>query len=74
MAGYEIAYTGDLGDDLKGAMVVYLAAGSNPMTAQAWQTYVPPPDYSLNTPRVTWFNKLNLLGSPYVPTDRKSVV
>ncbi len=68
MAGYEIAYTGGLGKDLKGAMVVYLAAGSNPMTSTAWQTYVPPPDYSLNTPRVTWFNKLNLLGSPYVPT------
>lgn len=68
MAGYEIAYTGDLGNDLKGAMVVYLAAGSNPMTSTAWETYVPPPDYSLNTPRVTWFNKLNLLGSPYVPT------
>ena len=68
MAGYEIAYTGGLGKDLKGAMVVYLAAGSNPMTSSVWQTYVPPPDYSLNTPRVTWFNQLNLLGSPYVPT------
>ena len=68
MAGYEIAYTGALGDDLKGEMVVYLAAGSNPITEEEWQTYIPPPEYVLNTARATWFNELNVLGSPYVPT------
>lgn len=68
MAGYEIAYTGALGDDLSGAMVVYLAAGSNPISEEEWATYVPPEGYALNTPRATFFNELHLLGSPYVPT------
>ena len=68
MAGYEIVYTGDLGEDLKGQLVVYLAAGSNPMTSEAWETYIPPANYSLNTPRATIFSELHVLGSPYVPT------
>jgi Domain of unknown function (DUF4214)/RTX calcium-binding nonapeptide repeat (4 copies) len=68
MAGYEIAYNGDLGEDLKGALIVYLAAGTNPMTEEAWATYVPPEGYTLNTPRGSYFNELHVLGSPYVPT------
>lgn len=68
MAGYEIAYTGALGADLKGALIVYLASGSNPITAEAWPTYVPPEGYGLNTPRGTYFNELHVLGSPFVPT------
>lgn len=68
MAGYEIAYNGDLGEDLSGALVVYLASGSNPMTEEAWATYVPPEGYTLNTPRASQFSELHVLGSPYVPT------
>jgi len=68
MAGYEIAYNGALGEDLKGALIVYLAAGTNPINAEQWASYTPPTGYSLNTPRMTWFNELKLLGSPYVPT------
>lgn len=72
--GYEIADTTGLGDDLKGQMVVLLEAGSNPMTDEAWATYVPPPGYVLNTPRFGWFNELHVLGSPYVPTGEITMV
>ena len=50
MAGYEIADTNGLGADLMGQLVVLLAAGNNPMTAEAWESYVPPPGYTLNSP------------------------
>ena len=66
-SGYEIAYTGGLGEDLTGKLVVYLDYDPNPMTAEAWATYVPPTGYSLNTPRTTCFEVLELLGSPDVP-------
>lgn len=74
MAGYEIADTTGLGDDLSGQLVVLLEAGSNPMTDAAWETYVPPPGYILNTPRFAWFNELHVLGSPYVPTGEITMV
>ena len=74
MAGYEIAYTGGLGEDLTGEMVVYLAAGSNPITSVAWETYIPPANYSLNTPRAIVFSELNVLGSPYVPTGELTYI
>jgi hypothetical protein len=74
MAGYEIAYTGDLGQDLTGKMVVYLAAGSNPITSEEWETYTPPTNYSLNTPRAIVFSELNVLGSPYVPTGELTYI
>jgi Ca2+-binding RTX toxin-like protein len=69
-SGYEIAYTGNLGKDLTGKLVVYLDADPNPMTAEAWATYVPPAGYSLNTPRTTCFDVLDLLGSPDVPAGQ----
>ena len=67
-SGYEIAYTGGLGENLTGKLVVYLDSAPNPMTDEAWKNYVPPPGYSLNTPRTTVFDVLELLGSPFVPT------
>jgi serralysin len=72
--GFEIADTTGLGEDLKGQMVVLLEAGSNPITAEEWETYVPPPGYVLNTPRQAWFNELIVLGSPYVPTGEITMV
>jgi Ca2+-binding RTX toxin-like protein len=66
--GFEIADTTGLGDDLKGSLVVLLEGGGNPITAEEWETYVPPPGYMLNTPRAGWFNELIVLGSPFVPT------
>ena len=66
-SGYEIAYTGSLGKDLTGKLVVYLDSDPNRMTATAWDIYVPPTGYSLNTPRATCFDVLDLLGSPDVP-------
>lgn len=67
-SGYEIAYNGGLGDDLAGKLIVYLDSEPNPMTDEAWATYEPPEGYSLNTPRSTCFDVLELLGSPDVPT------
>lgn len=69
-AGYEIAYYGNLGADLTGKLIVYLDSDPNRMTDAAWPTYVPPSGYGLNTPRTTWFDVLELLGSPGVPTGQ----
>jgi hypothetical protein len=71
---YEIADANGLGADLTGQLVVLLEGGSNPMTDEAWETYVPPPGYILNTPRAGWFNELHVLGSPYVPTGEITIV
>ena len=71
---YEIADATGLGSDLKGQLVVFLEGGSNPMTDEAWETYVPPPGYLLNTPRAAWFSELHVLGSPYVPTGEITMI
>lgn len=72
--GYEIADANGLGPDLTGQLVVLLEGGSNPMTDEAWETYVPPSGYLLNTPRAGWFNELHVLGSPFVPTGEITMV
>lgn len=66
--GFEIADLRGIGADYSGQMVVYLAAGDNPMTEEAWATYAPDPGFILNTPRAGQFDELNVLGSPYQPT------
>jgi hypothetical protein len=62
--GYEIAYVGDVGADYTGPTYVYAADGSNPITAEEWATYVPPPDYLKNSTRNVQFNTATLLTSP----------
>lgn len=64
MAGFEIAYVMNLGQDFKGPTQVYLAGGTNPMTAEAWDTYVPPQGYIKNTTRNVEFNAQDVLTSP----------
>ena len=66
--GFEIADLRALGADYTGQMVVYLAAGANPISEAAWETYQPDPGFMLNTPRAGQFDVLNVLGSPYQPT------
>ena len=66
--GYEIGDLRGVGADFTGQMVVYLAGGDNPITDEAWATYVPDPGFMLNTPRAGKFDVLNVLGSPYQPT------
>lgn len=66
--GFEIADFRNLGSDLSGQLVVYLEAGPNPITEEAWATYTPDPGWMLNTPRAAQFDMLIVLGSPYVPT------
>lgn len=66
--GFEIADLRGLGADYMGQMVVYLAAGDNPITAEEWETYEPDPGFILNTPRAPKFDVLDVLGSPYQPT------
>lgn len=65
---FEIADMRGLGADLSGEMVVYLEAGPNPITAEAWSTYTPDPGWIENTPRQPQFDELIVLSSPYVPT------
>lgn len=65
--GLEIADLRGLGADYMGQMVVYLAAGDNPITDAEWATYTPDPGFILNTPRKPLFDVLNVLGSPYQP-------
>src|SRR3546814_8889123 len=38
------------------------------MTAEAWSSYTADPGWTLNTPRQSQFDVLNVLGSPYVGT------
>jgi len=62
--GMEIAYIGNLGADFKGPTEVYLASGTNPITADAWANYVPPPNYLKNTSRNVEFDSVDFLTSP----------
>ncbi|MFM8984726.1 MAG: hypothetical protein ACKONH_01455 [Planctomycetia bacterium] len=63
-AGFEIAYLGNLGTNYQGPTQVYLAGGTNPMTAEAWDSYVPPDGYIKNTTRNVEFNSQDVLTSP----------
>src|SRR3546814_21175774 len=38
------------------------------MTAEAWSSYTADPGWTLNTPRQSQFDVMNVLGSPYVGT------
>ncbi|MFM8984809.1 MAG: hypothetical protein ACKONH_01875, partial [Planctomycetia bacterium] len=64
LAGFEIAYLGNVGADYTGPTQVYLAGGTNPMTADAWDAYVPPDGYIKNTTRNVEFNSQTVLTSP----------
>lgn len=68
MTGFEIAYLGNIGTDFKGSTQVYLAGGTNPMTAAAWEACVPPYGYIKNTTRNVECNSQDVLTSPDSPT------
>ncbi len=61
---FEIAYIGHVGADDMGPTDVYLAGGSNPISAEEWSTYTPPPDYIKNTTRNPQFDSTEFLTSP----------
>lgn len=61
---YEIAFLGNLGSDYTGPITVYLAAGSNPIPADDWASYVPPTGYVKNSPRNLQFNSQQIYSSP----------
>jgi hypothetical protein len=63
-SGFEIAYLGDVGLDFKGPTKVYLAGGTNPMTAEAWDSYEPPRGYIKNTTRNVQFDSQKVITSP----------
>jgi hypothetical protein len=63
-SAYEIAYLGDLGSNYTGPILVYLAGGTNPIDAEEWADYVPPPGYSKNTTRNLQFNSSTIISSP----------
>lgn len=66
---YEIIYLGDLGAAYTGPLLVYAAGGSNPMTADEWASYVPPPGYVKNTPRNLQFDSSMIFSSPGSTSD-----
>jgi hypothetical protein len=66
--GFEIADLRGVGSDYMGQMVVYLAAGDNPISEEEWASYTPDAGFILNTPRGPIFDVLNVLGSPYEPS------
>ncbi len=68
--GYEIAYVGDVGSDYMGTTKVYLADGSNPITAEEWATYTPPPGYIKNSSRNVQFDSSTVLTSPDSTTGK----
>ncbi len=68
-SAYEIAYVGDVGSDFTGPVLVYLAGGSNPIDAEEWSSYQPPPGYLKNTTRNLEFNSATFLSSPDSTTD-----
>jgi hypothetical protein len=61
---YEIIYLGDVGKSGTGPILVYLDGGSNPIDAQEWENYVPPPGYIKNTERNVQFNSSEFMSSP----------
>ncbi len=61
---YEIAYVGGVGADGTGPSDVLLASGSNPISAEAWNTYTPPAGYIKNTTRNPTFESQVILTSP----------
>ena len=61
---YEIAYLGDLGANYTGPIEAYLAGGSNPINAEEWANYTPPPGYIKNTTRNLQFNLSYFFSSP----------
>jgi hypothetical protein len=69
-SAFEIAYIGDVGADYTGPTRVYLADGSNPITAEEWETYVPPPGYLKNSTRNVQFDTSTLLTSPDSATEK----
>ena len=66
-AGQEIADLTDVGRDFMGPTDVLLANGSNPIGAEAFETYDPPPGYLKNTERTAEFNAQETLSSPGLP-------
>ncbi|MFM7135500.1 MAG: hypothetical protein ACKO1M_00310 [Planctomycetota bacterium] len=64
LAAFEIAFLGNLGPDYTGPTQVYLAGGTNPMTAEAWDDYEPPQGYVKNTTRNVQFDSQEVLTSP----------
>src|SRR5262249_50051446 len=68
--GYEIAYIGDIGADYMGPTKVYLADGSNPITAEEWVDYTPPPGYIENSTRNVQFDSSTLITSPDSTTEK----
>ncbi len=74
LAAFEIAYVGNVGLDYTGPTKVYIASGTNPITAEEWESYVPPKDYIKNTTRNVQFNSQVVLTSPDSATGETYIV
>ena len=74
LAAFEIAYVGDVGPDYTGPTKVYIASGTNPITAEEWESYDPPDDYIKNTTRNVQFDTQTVLTSPDSATGETYIV
>lgn len=67
-AGFEIAYVAEAPENnWQGYTKVYIDSGDNPIDAEEWEAFVPPPGYFKNTPRNAEFNAENTFTSPGLP-------
>jgi hypothetical protein len=74
LAAFEIAYVGNVGPDYTGPTKVYIASGTNPITAEEWESYEPPDLYIKNTTRNVQFNSQVVLTSPDSATGETYIV
>jgi len=74
LAAFEIAYVGDVGPDYTGPTKVYIASGTNPITAEEWESYDPPDYYIKNTTRNVQFDTQTVLTSPDSATEKTYIM
>lgn len=60
--------------DIKALSIAYVGGGSNPITAEEWETYTAPTGYILNTTRQLQFQQSAFIASPGSPDGSKSYI
>lgn len=64
---HEIIYSAPAATDPTAPVPTYKGSGTNPITEDEWQTYVPPAGYIKNTERELQFNESHFIASPGEP-------
>lgn len=72
---YEIIYIGNALSNPKTFLQTYKSGGTNPITTEdEFDAYIPPPDYTKNTPRYLQFNESVFLASPGEPVGTTTYI